>query len=130
MSSYDLLLCAKWTVGNCEPLTAGVGQMMNIMRTTCWRRGTEVRWAVSPSFCSTWLGWDCSCFVFCLFLFVWSCLVVFVLFVGCFGVVCVFCCTSCLTPTFFTQKLWSSSPVSVKGRWTCASTHVTLRLEF
>ena len=51
-------------------------------------------------------------------------------FVGCFGVVCVFCYTNCLTPTFFTQKLWSSSPVSVKGHWTCASTHVTLRLVF
>ena len=51
-------------------------------------------------------------------------------FVGCFGVVCVFCYTNCLTPTFFTQKLWSSSPVSVKGHWTCASTHVMLRLVF
>ena len=27
---------------------------------------------------------------------------------------------SFLSPHFFTQKMWSSSPVSVKGHWTCA----------
>ena len=38
--------------------------------------------------------------------------------------------TCYVTPTFFTQKLWSFSPVSVKEHWTCAcdSCHVALSI--
>ena len=65
----------------------------------------------------------------CLFL-AWWCLVVLCCLFGVLALFLFGCVTNCLTPILFTQKLWSSSRVSMKGHWTCAATHVLLRLEF
>ena len=58
----------------------------------------------------------CFRFVFC---FLWCCFCLLFVFGCCSALVSLY--TICLTPTLFTQKMWSSSPVSVKGHWTCSS---------